>query len=310
MFKSCRYLDNDAQISRYYMNLATLHLSFRMLVSLLLFCEVSAEGPVDGAPDELTKRSPGGLPGGSPGGAVTISPQDPQPSEELRKLRFPQKQGALGKQRGKAFADVDIDNDRQLTFSEFAGAKRLQNMEPKKQRQLFDFLDYDKDGYLQMRELFPATPKWMKVARREFPRFDTNKDGQLTITEFSELMKLTNENKLKPAELFDRLDQNKNNGIEWSELNAKPRRFSQPDGGFAAHDKNASGGLDYEEYSQMPWVCKWPELRRKKLFERIDVDGDGELSKHEVRDVHSYRRRTPGFEGSGSKKLPGKKKAF
>ena len=229
------------------MNLATLHLSFRTLVSLLLFCEVSAEGPVDGAPDELTKRSPGGLPGGSPGGAATISPQDPQPSKELRKLRFPQKQGALGKQRGKAFADVDIDNDRQLTFSEFAGAKRLQNMEPKKQRQLFDFLDYDKDGYLQMRELFPATPKWMKVARREFPRFDTNKDGQLTITEFSELMELTNENKLKPVELFELLDQNKNNGIEWSELNAKPRRFSQPDGGFAAHDENASGGLDYEE---------------------------------------------------------------
>jgi len=123
-------------------------------------------------------------------------------------------------------------------------------------------------------------------------------------------MELTNENKLKPVELFERLDQNKNNGIEWSELNAKPRRFSQPDGGFAAHDKNASGGLDYEEYSQMPWVCKWPELRRKKLFERIDVDGDGELSKHEVRDAHSYRRRTPGFEGSGSKMLPGKKKAF
>ena len=61
------------------MNLATLHLSFRMLVSLLLFCEVSAEGPVVGAPNELTKRPPWGSPGGSQGGAVTISPQDPQP---------------------------------------------------------------------------------------------------------------------------------------------------------------------------------------------------------------------------------------
>ena len=123
-------------------------------------------------------------------------------------------------------------------------------------------------------------------------------------------MKLINENKLKPVELFERLDQNKNNGIEWSELNAKPRRFSRPDGGFAAHYKNASGGLDYEEYSQMPWVCKWPEQRRKKLFERVDIDSDGELSKREIGGMHSYRKRMPGFEGSGSRKLPSKKKAF
>ena len=126
--------------------------------------------------------------------------------------------------------------------------------------------------------------------------------------EFSELMKLINENKLKPAELFVRLDRNKNNGIEWFELHAKPPRFNHSDGNFTTHDKNASGGLDYEEYAHMPWVCKWPEQRRKKLFERIDVDGDGELSKREIGGMHSYRKRMPGFEGSGSRKLPSKKK--
>ena len=287
-----------AQISGYYMNLITLHLSFRILVSFVLFSEVSAAGQLEGAPEEPVES------------AVAISPQDSHPPKETRTLRFAQKQGAIGKERGKAFADVDIDNDRQLTFSEFAGVKRLQNMELGKQRQLFDFLDDDKDGYLQMRELYPATPKWMKVARREFARYDTNKDGLLTAMEFSELMKLTNENKLKPAELFVRLDQNKNNGIEWFELHAKPRRFNHSDGDFITHDKNASGGLDYEEYAHMPWVCKWPEQRRKKLFERIDVDGDGELSKREIGGMHSYRKRMPGFEGPGSRKLPSKKKAF
>jgi len=269
------------------MNLTTLHLSFRMLVSFVLFCEVLAEDP-----------------------PVAISPQDADPPKDARTLKFPQKQGAIGRERGKAFADVDIDNDRQLTFSEFAGAKRLQNMDPKKQRQLFDFLDHDKDGYLQMRELYPPTPKWVKFARKEFSRFDTNKDGLLTAAEFSELMKFTNENKLDPAELFVRLDQNKNNGIERFELNTKPRRFKHSDTGFAAYDKNASGGLDYDEYAAMPWVCKWPEQRRKKLFDRIDVDGDGELSKPEIGDMHSHRRRMPGFESPRSKKLPSNKRAF
>ena len=60
----------------------------------------------------------------------------------------------------------------------------------------------------------------------------------------------------------------------------------------------------------MPWIYKWPEERRKKLFERIDVDGDGELSKREIGGMHSYRKRMPGFEGPGSRKLPSKKKAF
>lgn len=270
------------------MNLTTLHLSFRMLVSFVLFCEVSAEDP-----------------------SVAISPQDADPPKEARTLKFPQAEGAvIGKERARAFADVDIDNDHLLTFSEFAGVKRLKNLEFEKQRQLFDFLDHDKDGYLQMRELYPPTPKWMKFARKEFSRFDTNKDGMLTAAEFSELMKFTNENKLKPAELFVRLDQNKNNGIERFELNAKPRKFNHSDADFTTHDKNTSGGLDYDEYSGMPWVCRWPEQRRKKLFERIDVDGDGELSKSEIGDEHSHRRRMPGFEGPRSKKLPSNKKAF
>ncbi len=273
------------------MNLPTLHLSFRMLVSFLVLGEVSAEESAESG--------------------VSISPQNPHSPKELRKLKLPQKQSNIGKERGMVFAGVDTDNDRQLTFSEFIGIKRLQNMEPKKQRQLFDFLDHDKDGYLQMREIFhPTIPKWMKVARREFPRFDVNKDGRLTVAEFSELMKLTNENRLKPTELFVRLDQNKNNGIELFELNAKPRRFNHSGADFTTHDKNASGGLDYDEYSHMPWIYKWPEERRKKLFERIDVDGDGELSKREIGGMHSYRKRMPGFEGPGSRKLPSKKKAF
>ena len=45
-------------------------------------------------------------------------------------------------------------------------------------------------------------------------------------------MKFINENKLDPAELFVRLDQNKNNGIERFELNTKPRRFKHSDTGI------------------------------------------------------------------------------
>ena len=55
-------------------------------------------------------------------------------------------------------------------------------------------------------------------------------------------------------------------------------RWLRPDIHFTNHDANSSGGLDYQEYAGIPWMNKWPEQRRKKLFDRIDRDvGRGDL---------------------------------
>ncbi|MGB2403370.1 MAG: hypothetical protein ACPIA7_08160, partial [Akkermansiaceae bacterium] len=51
---------------------------------------------------------------------------------------------------------------------------------------------------------------------------------------------------------------------------------------FMVYDKDASETVNYAEYSSSSIVSKWPEFRRKKFFERLDTNADGELDKHEL----------------------------
>lgn len=196
-----------------------------------------------------------------------------------------------GYDKVKLFDRADSNHDRQLSFTEFAGVKRLKHLEADRQRKLFEYLDQNQNGFLEMSELSFPVPKWMKVARRGFARLDQNNDNGLSFSEFSALGKFPQMNEIDPQRLFGRLDHNKNGLIERSELNVKLAGINQVKFNFMSHDKDSSGTINYAEYSLASMVSKWPESRRRKFFDRIDSNADGELNKHELWSMSSKMRR-------------------
>lgn len=234
--------------------------------------------------------------------SISVSTAEPDTAGETvkpdaRKADAPagvaEKKSMEGKDRFKAFKKADGDDDRKLTFAEFSSMERLASLDEDKRRKLFDFLDRDQDGFLHMREARAREPRWMGTAQKEFGRLDVDGDGALDVTEFAELLKLLEKKKL-PV-LFEKLDRNKNDKIERDELKLRPHHSMRPEIDFAKHDVNASGGLDYQEYSAMPWMLKWPEYRRKAFFDKLDADSDGEITEAEIKGAHE-KRASRGFK--------------
>lgn len=251
-------------------------------------------------------------------GAAGISlAQDPgnpsvvsgDPLEQKSVLAGKQDEHFMLKHRMMAFREVDIDHDRKLAFSEFKQLKRIQNMETDKQRKLFDFLDQNHDGQLEINEVHPAKRRWALSDRKEFQRFDHDGDGCLDQVEFSQFLRVSKIHGLDAAKSFERLDQNKNGKIETFELGGKFRKLNNTKLDFASHDVDGNGGLDYAEYSQIPWVIRLPGERREKLFGLIDADGNGEISLMEIGNLRRDKRRPPGYsQHDREKKVGGRQK--
>lgn len=215
-----------------------------------------------------------------------------------RSDRGPRDGGKQG-DRFKAFKAVDADKDGSITFDEFSTMSRLKNMDEAKRRKLFDFLDRDKDGKLQLRELQPPEPRWIIAIRKDFNKLDVNDDGGVDMAEFSKLAQFKDKDKTLLVKFFEKLDRDKSKSIEKSELKSTAGHHPRPHFDFSNYDLNSSGGLDFDEYSKMPWMGKCPEDRREKLFKRVDVDENGEISPEEVRSAH--RMHKPPSHGKSGK---------
>lgn len=182
----------------------------------------------------------------------------------------------------KRFDLADVNNDRRLSFAEFVSLKRLQHLDESSQRKLFVYLDQNTNNFIDRSELSPQKSKWMKVAKKSFSRLDQNSDGGLSFDEFSALGELTAMNRIDPEHLFKRLDRDGNGLIDRRELLERFVSIEHLKTNFMVHDEDASETVNYAEYSLSPMVSKWPEFRRKKFFERLDTNVDGELDKHEL----------------------------
>lgn len=236
-----------------------------------------------------------------------------QPSDPADWKRGTLVQGVKGPGNQKphqVFHQMDKDGDGKLAFGEFCQLERLKNLEVQQQRKLFDFLDRNGDGCLHVDELHPVKPKWMIFVRREFRRFDGNNDAQLDSNEFAALMRFLGKHGDVEKRLFEELDQNKNQKIDRDELADERPVFRHGEIVFNVYDKDASGGLDYSEFSMIPIVQRWPEERRQKLFDLIDSDGDGKISKSEVGAVYQFRRQPHRFGPGGGRQWPRVPKAF
>ncbi|MBT8037842.1 MAG: EF-hand domain-containing protein [Verrucomicrobiae bacterium] len=195
--------------------------------------------------------------------------------------------------RTKSFEAVDADKDGVLTFEEFSQMRRLTQMEEKKRRKLYDFLDRNQDGQLHMRELQPRKPEWLDSLRKRFSQLDADGDGGLDLKEFARSPQMTEKGRGMVARLFKKTDRNHDNKIERFELQWSGGSRDKPAIDFVQYDTNRSSGLDFQEYSKIPLMKKIPEERRKKIFERVDADGDGEILPSEIKAAHQGRRNQP-----------------
>ena len=203
----------------------------------------------------------------------------------------------------RAFKEADVNKDGFLSIEEFSKMKRLARFDEAKKKRLFAYLDKNQDGKLHHRELHPQGPGRFSQIIKNFPRLDVDGSGGLSIDEMSKapIFKKVAGEHLK--RLFNKLDKNKNQELEKSELVRASQR-GRPMIHFAKHDKDKSGGLSFEEYSAIPFMNRISLEKRKKIFDRIDVNGDQELSADEIRKAHHPQRKHDrhGREGSRNRK--------
>ncbi|BDS05535.1 hypothetical protein NT6N_05750 [Oceaniferula spumae] len=273
-----------------------------------------------GAPSAMSLEKPDSLPANE-GGGEKVKPRAHERGESDGRRPSDGRKGK-DKRRGPDFKALDADQDGALNFEEFSSSERLAQLDEEKRRRLFNFLDRNKDGKVQQSELKPRAPHWLTGLAKDFNELDADKNGTLALDEFSKAKGLEKKEAAELEKSFQRLDRNKDGMLQRSELKSHLGSRPRPEMDFKKFDTNQSGGLDYEEYSKLPFVVRFPDDRRQKHFKRIDSDGNGELSPAEIHDAHKRHHGSPrgdrerphdrpsdGARRKGGKESPGERRS-
>ena len=189
----------------------------------------------------------------------------------------------------RSFDKLDEDKDGFLSFMEFVTSVRLANLDTEKRRSLFNFLDRNKDGKVERSELGPRHQEKIAILRNNFKSLDIDQNSQLSFEEFIENELVRDKGLDEQRILFKHLDDNQDGFIVLDELKKGSRHKMRMAFDFKKNDEDKNGTLDYSEYATLPFVSKFDDLRKKKHFERIDTDEDGEISLEEIHSAHKRR---------------------
>ncbi|MBK1834982.1 EF-hand domain-containing protein [Roseibacillus ishigakijimensis] len=118
-------------------------------------------------------------------------------------------------------------------------------------------------------------------------KYDTNQDGVLSQEEFAANPKLEKASPEQREALFNRIDKNDDGMLQPNELHPPKshRRDRRP-------KWLERGPVDYDTFARQERVQKLPEEKRRALFERLDRNKDGLLSREDMPD-HDRRAHGP-----------------
>jgi Ca2+-binding EF-hand superfamily protein len=122
-------------------------------------------------------------------------------------------------------------------------------------------------------------------------RFDHNKDGRLSMSEFSQFKNKIEETKVRIVPKFKEYDKDGNGYITLEEASSilQSRPFNFPPGKVVMllkkFDKDGNGKLDIEEFADFYAEAKATNEEITNRFAQLDRDGNGVLSPEEVVNV-------------------------
>lgn len=112
-----------------------------------------------------------------------------------------------------------------------------------------------------------------------FKHMDRDGDGKISKREFFASPRMERLPAEKREEIFGRLDQDGDGFLTREEIRAMrqdaERRMRE---GFRKLDTDKSGGVSFAEFSAGEFASKLPEEKRRQIFDRMDTDGDGEIT--------------------------------
>ncbi len=119
-----------------------------------------------------------------------------------------------------------------------------------------------------------------KEEREVWGKADLDGDGKISREEFLKMPRIVSLPEEQQESLFKRLDRNGDGFLDGEEL-ARPRHPGGPGPGMKRIwelDVDKSGGVSFAEFEQGEFVKKLPAEKRREIFDRLDTDGDGQLT--------------------------------
>ena len=179
-----------------------------------------------------------------------------------------------------ALASAQVDEGG-MTFEVFAKREKVKHLTPEKQRVLFDRIDKNRDGRLDLKETarsaryeggIVAPVPWPKQVQK----VDEDKDGRLTIQEFLMLPNYSNFTIWNAREAFAMMDVDDNGFLDEFEMQ-DARQKSQRTPNLSRMDLDGDGKVDKAEFVQAPMIKKLPKGRQDFVFDRLDKNKDGAI---------------------------------